>query len=85
MNRQHAFESFADHALLGALWRKLRSEELELCREYLRAHEERDWDEFAESVSRMFLDKPDRPKHASHIQELLSCANSVARREARGG
>lgn len=77
MTRLDKFNALATHPWLGRLFAKLTSAELLWCRAYLVTTADKDRGEFEHLTNRLWLDRPDKPKHHKEMLELLICANSA--------
>ena len=73
--RVSAFESLADHPMLGKDYRKLNQGELSLCREFILAHDHLSFGDFSLAVNRWGLDS-ERPKRHTLMWSLAMQANT---------
>jgi hypothetical protein len=71
------FENLAHHAWLKRLFLKMKSQDLDIAREFLIMNAGLSKDDFQHAVNRMYMDSAEKPKHWTEIQELLSNANSA--------
>lgn len=78
MTRFEAIFTIIPHPWLGRLWRRLTVAERAQLRAWLEQHDHLSHSDFEAAVSRMWLDAATKPRHAREMQELLSCANTLA-------
>jgi hypothetical protein len=83
MTRREAFASLAYHPMYRAALQRLSVQEAALCSDFLLQHEADGANEFGAAVNRMFLDVPEKPKNKAMIQDLLTAANTIAKRVGR--
>lgn len=74
-----AFLSLRDHPWFKRVFKRLSEDEIQFCNIFINYHGEADVGEFERAVSRMFMDKPTKPKRWLEIQDLLLAANSIAK------
>lgn len=78
MSRTEKFESYATHPWLHKAYRRLKADELEAARRFLRDNAALSKDAFVMAVQRMYLGNPAKPKNWAIINELLTCAGTGA-------
>jgi hypothetical protein len=83
MTRREAFTSLAYHPMYRSGYGRLSTQELALCSDFMLRHEADGANEFGAAVNRMFLDVPEKPKNKAMIQDLLTAANTIAKRVGR--
>lgn len=76
MDRLTAYLSYKTHPWLSKSFKRLKSDEIDLGVQFIKANENLDKDAFDKAINRMFLDRP-KPKHWATILELLANANSA--------
>ncbi len=75
--RINNLDSFQNHPWLCKVYCKLSNQEISLMRNFASLHDHYTKGNFEKAVTRMFMDKPVKPKHWKEIEELLLCANSA--------
>lgn len=75
-NRLTTFLAYKEHPWLHKPFKRLTRAEIEICQVFIQQNSALAKGEFEFKINRMFLDKPEKPKHYKEILELLTCANS---------
>ncbi len=65
----------SSHVLYQRLARKLSEAEFDQCVEFIEDHAHLDYLEFEYAANRMFLDRKDKPKNWTVMQELIMVSN----------
>lgn len=80
-NRKDCFAALAGHPWYSRHYRRMSTEDLEICTKFIDRHSRLSANEFEAQINRMFLDVTEncRPKKWVLIQELLSAANAAFR------
>lgn len=74
--KQLIFWDFEKHPWLGKVFKKLSTEEINICLSFIEKNAGCSVDDFDQRVQRMFLDVPNKPKNWTSIMELLTCFGS---------
>lgn len=73
MTRLHIFRELKNDAFFGKFFKKLSTEEIRICEEFI-ANNSQSVSDFEYALNRLFLDK-EKPRHWKEILELLLSAN----------
>lgn len=79
--RVQALTQIPSHPWLSRVWARLTQAERAEVLDFVVHAGHLDRSAFEMAVNRMHLDVTDKPKHWKEIQEVLSCANSMAGQE----
>lgn len=76
--RRLAFDAYANHPWHHKAFKRLTAAEIALAHAFIEQHAHLGRGAFELAVNRMFIDKPDKPKHFTIILDMLTCANIAA-------
>jgi hypothetical protein len=69
--------SYETHAWYSRIYKKLKPDEVKAMIAFLKAHDHLETGPFEMAVQRMYLDKPNKPKHWVEINELLIAISAL--------
>ncbi len=79
--RTGRFSTLMRHPILGRIAARLTKEEHHECLQFILDHGEMAHLDFEHEINRMFIDRPQKPRHWTEMSELLMASNILGVRE----
>jgi len=76
-SRLEHFRDLDRHAWFGRQMAKLKKGQREICEQFIAEHDHLDRGQFEMALNRWWVDRQDRPKNWSSLQELVMISNSA--------